>query len=78
MMKIKRIVSLLLAFLVSTTPVMAQKSEEFLYMDIMLNYAANLYIDDSANSVDLLYTAVEEAVKELEQTTEAATIQESC
>ncbi len=64
MMKIKAIISLLLVFILSFSPVMAERNEQSAYLDIMLNYAANLYIDDSTDAYDLLMTAVEDAVKD--------------
>ncbi len=63
-MKIKALISLLLALVISSAPVMAERNEESAYMDIILSYAANLYIDDSTNSVDLLKTAIEDAVED--------------
>ncbi len=62
--KIKRLISGVIAGLMLTTPVFAEFNSQSIYLDIVLNYVSNLYIDDRVGSDYLMQEAVNEAVKD--------------
>ncbi|MBQ7794103.1 MAG: PDZ domain-containing protein [Clostridia bacterium] len=63
-MKIKGLLSGVLASAMLTTPVFAEMNSESLYLDVVLNYVSNLYINDGVTSDHLMQEAIEEAVRE--------------
>ena len=63
-MKLKRFIAALLASVSLTTPVFAQMNSESLYIDVIINYISNLYIDDSVYADGLKQHAIEELVRE--------------
>lgn len=62
-MKFKSVIAPILAASMLATPVYAE-SDELRYLDSIISYASNLYIDSSVYSEDLMRAAISEAVKD--------------
>ena len=63
-MNLKRIIAAALAPMLIGLPAAAEQNDESRYFDVLANYAANLYIDDSVTADGLLKSAVEEMMKD--------------
>ena len=63
-MKIKSIIASVIAASMFTVPVCAESNEELMYLDAVINYASNLYIDSSIYSEDMMRAAIGEAIKD--------------
>ena len=63
-MKLKRIIAAALAPMLIGLPAAAEPNDESRYFDVLANYAANLYIDDSITADGLFRDAVEEMLKD--------------
>lgn len=63
-MRLKRFIAALLATVALTTSVSAKRNEESVYVDVIINYIANLYIDNTIIPEDLKQYAMEEMVRE--------------
>ncbi len=63
-MRIKAWIAGLLALSMLTTPVMAESNDESMYLDSVINYVSNLYIDSSVTETDLMRTAIATALEE--------------
>lgn len=63
-MKLKRIIAALVAPMLITLPASAEPNDESRYFDVLANYIANLYIDDSVTTDELLRAAAEKVMKD--------------
>lgn len=64
LMKIKSIIASMLALSMLTVPAYAKADGESMYLDAVINYVSNLYIDSSVYSEDMMRAAISEAVKD--------------
>lgn len=63
-MKLKRFIAALLATVSLSTTAFAQMNSESVYIDVIINYISNLYIDDSVYFDGIKQHAIEELVRD--------------
>lgn len=63
-MNMKKTLAAALAAMMLAAPAYAESNDESRYLDILTNYAANLYIDENVSAEDLMQAATEEILKE--------------
>lgn len=63
-MKLKSIIASVLASSMLSVPAFAETNNELMYLDAVINYASNLYIDSSVYSESMMRAAIAAAVKD--------------
>ncbi len=63
-MKFKRLLCVIVAYIMLSVPVYAEFNSDVLYFDAVLNYMSNLYIDDDITIEELYEEALSSAMKE--------------